>query len=135
MSKYFWEPVGKVPKFPDEAWVKKQIKNQLERLSIWWFMPSSSAYGVSGIPDFVCCSVGMFISIEAKDADGIWSEHQQERGIEIGKVKGVYILVDEDGLDRLWHFLTQWVYSNELPQGIHDFRGLNKTKLIEERKK
>lgn len=122
MSKWWWKPKGKVPLYPTEAWVKVQIKNQLEQLSFWYFMPAASAYGKDGIPDFVVCSDGYFIGIEAKKLEGEWRAAQQDRAREIDKANGVYVVVDETGLMHLWNLLSQWAYNRVLPQGIHDFR-------------
>lgn len=37
---------------------------------LWWFKPSSGAYGKSGIPDYVGCMCGTMFGIEAKANGG-----------------------------------------------------------------
>lgn len=120
MSKWF--PQGKTPEFPKEDWVKKQIKGQLKKLEIFYFMPSANGYGKAGIPDFICCANSLFIGIEAKRKDGEWSQYQQDRCVEILQQKGVYVLVDETGLEALWALLERWMLHKILEPGLHDFR-------------
>lgn len=121
-----WKIKGRRPKYPDEAWVKKQIKNQLEQLEketerLFFFMPNGGYFGVNGIPDFVCSLDGLFIGIEAKDTDGKWSQLQQDKKKEIIESGGCYILVDEDGLFKLWDVL--WI---EVAKGrFYDLRGID----------
>jgi len=124
MSKWWWKPRGEVPKYATEEWVKKQIKDQLSRFGkdVCYFMPASGAYGKTGIEDFNVCANAHAIAIEAKRFDGIWKEDQQARAREIAKAGGVYIVVDETGLNHLWSFLSNWMYNNVLPPGVHDFR-------------
>lgn len=118
----YWQSKGKMPIAPAESWVKDQIKEQLKRLDIFYFMPSANGYGKAGIPDFVCCANSLFIGIEAKRKDGEWSDYQQQRCVEILKQKGVYALVDETGLAALWRLLEDWMLMNILEPGLHDFR-------------
>lgn len=117
-----WKYKGRMPKFPTEDWVKKQIKDQLAKLNIWYFMPQGTNFGRAGMPDFICCANGHFIGIEAKKLEGIWSGVQAQIGSEINRANGVYIVVDETGLFALWELLAQWHYNNILPPGVHDFR-------------
>jgi hypothetical protein len=49
-----------------EGRVKQDVKTLLLRHGIWFFMPVQTGYGVSGIPDFICCWKGLFIGVECK---------------------------------------------------------------------
>lgn len=119
-----WKIKGRRPKYPNEAWVKKQVKDQLEALKeryedIWWYMPNGGYYGVSGIPDFIICFFGRFVSIETKDTDGKWSQAQQDKQKDISNAGGCYFLVDEDGIFTLWKYLS----ITDLNGGFFDLRG------------
>jgi len=119
-----WRIKGRRPKFPDEAWVKKQVKDQLKLLNSWYYMPNGGYYSTSGIPDFVGVLNGLFVGVETKDSDGTWSQAQRDRKEEIVKAKGCYILVDEDGLFELWTVLRAGF---EMLQGaFFDLRGADK---------
>ncbi len=109
----------KVPEFVTEAWVKKEVKRILDHFRIWWFMPAAGGWGNNGVPDFVCCYNGFFIGIEAKKGTGVWSKQQQNKanGI-VNKGYGWYILVDEDGLEKLVELLDDLE-----TEDLFDFRG------------
>ncbi len=49
-----------------ESKVKDDIKAILKEAGAWYFMPLNKGYGRNGIPDFICCYRGYFLSIEAK---------------------------------------------------------------------
>ncbi len=49
-----------------EAKVKAKIKKILDEHKVYYAMPIGSGYGRSGVPDFLCCVDGQFLSIEAK---------------------------------------------------------------------
>lgn len=123
-----WKIVGRRPKFPDEAWVKKQVKDQLklvkEKVSLWYYMPNGGYYSKSGIPDFkgILCSLGF--GIETKDSDGVWSQAQQDIMKDMVEAGGCYILVDEDGLFKLWEIL--WLSNSLLEGKFFDLRGADK---------
>ena len=52
-----------------ESKVKDKIKKILEDNKVYYAMPIGSGYGRSGVPDFLCCIDGQFLSIEAKATD------------------------------------------------------------------
>lgn len=118
-----WKIKGRRPKYPDEAWVKKQIKSQLEALDIWYYMPNGGYFSISGIPDFVTCEGGFFKGIEAKDSDGKWSTAQQDIKKAITEHGGHYILVDENGIFALWDLLSNG--PKGFHNGFHDLRGVD----------
>jgi hypothetical protein len=52
-----------------EGRVKKAVKAMLTDRKIWFFMPQAGAFGVSGVPDFICCLPafnGKLLGIETK---------------------------------------------------------------------
>lgn len=72
----------------------------------WYYMPMQNGMGVHGIPDFICCYRGKFISIEAKAPGKEPTENQKDRGSEIQLAAGTWIVVDNiDTLNQLeWTF-------------------------------
>ena len=88
-----------------ERIVKERIKKVLKKLDIWFFMPSANVFGRRGIPDFVCCMLGMFIGIEAKREDTGAKGLSPTQVIEsrgILKNAGVYMVVwNEDTLETM----------------------------------
>ena len=49
-----------------EGKVKHAVRKLLDARAIWYYMPVQTGYGVTGIPDFVCCWHGAFLDIECK---------------------------------------------------------------------
>ena len=50
-----------------EGKIKKKIDVMLKSKSnLWYFKPQAGQYGRSGVPDYIICHLGLFISIEAK---------------------------------------------------------------------
>lgn len=49
-----------------ESKTKNIIKRELTKRKVFFFMPATGGYGVSGASDFVGCYRGKFFSIEAK---------------------------------------------------------------------
>lgn len=72
-----------------EGKVKKEIKEWLDGMGAYWFMPVQSGYGINGTPDLICCLHGRFLGIETK-APGKKPNPWQEREIaRIRKAGGV----------------------------------------------
>lgn len=79
-----------------EGKVKAKVKNWLDKNGIWFYMPVQTGYGVSGIPDFVCCANGKFLAIETK-APGRISNVSDKQALQIaaiGAAGGVAVVVD-----------------------------------------
>lgn len=53
-----------------EGRVKKEIKQYLDSIGAYYFMPVQTGYGVRGTPDFLICHLGRFIAVEAKAPGG-----------------------------------------------------------------
>ena len=50
-----------------EGKIKKKIDAMLKSKSnLWYFKPQAGQYGRSGVPDYIICHLGIFITIEAK---------------------------------------------------------------------
>lgn len=91
-----------------EAKVKKQVRELLRELGIWYYQPMQNGMGQVGIPDFVCCWNGKFIAVETK-APGKRSATtpNQDRILEeITKHGGLSIVVDD--ISQLVEFLGEF---------------------------
>ena len=87
-----------------EKVVKKQIKDLLNKLGIWSFMPMQSM-GKGGVPDHIACmpvtitqdmvgqTVGLFVGIEAKAMNGKLSSLQKIQLDAITEARGVGMVV------------------------------------------
>lgn len=90
-----------------EAHVKREVKVMLKRNGWWFFMPQAGQFGTAGIPDFVCCKKGRFLSIEAKFGYNKPTELQQTRMEEIRAAGGMAVWVNEEKLHTLRKLLEQ----------------------------
>lgn len=84
-----------------EGKVKKKIKNILEELGMYYFMPPANGYGRAGIPDFIICSKGQFIAIESKAQNNKPTALQERELQRITNAGGLALVVNEDNLANL----------------------------------
>lgn len=85
----------------NEAGVKQAVKVILKTRGVYYFMPSASIYGRTGIPDFVCCYRGRFIGIETKFGYNKQTANQKREEVEIVSASGVYLLIHENNIDNI----------------------------------
>jgi len=81
-----------------EAKVKAKIKKILEAEGVYYAMPIGSAFGNSGVPDFLCCVNGFFMAIEAKANGGKATALQKKHLQKINAEGGYALIVDEETL-------------------------------------
>ena len=84
-----------------EGVVKKRIKQILEELGCYYFMPPANGYGRAGIPDFVGCFRGLFIAIEAKSGKNKPTALQLREIDRIKTAGGWALVVNEQNVDEL----------------------------------
>lgn len=89
------------PTVKDEAWVKKEVKLILKNYKVFFFMPQAGPYGTSGIPDFVCCYKGKFLSIETKARGNKPTALQDAQMAKIRKADGIALVINEHNLRTL----------------------------------
>jgi hypothetical protein len=81
--------------------VKKRVKEILDEIGAWWFMPVQTGYGKAGVPDFIVCLKGRFIAIETKFGGGKLTALQRVQAEAINKAGGPYAVVDERTVGNL----------------------------------
>lgn len=76
-----------------EGNLKLKVKEFLNSLGIlcFWFMPMMMGYGKRGIPDFVVCYKGRYVTIETKCFGRPEGPAQVQRGEEIEAAQGIRI--------------------------------------------
>lgn len=87
----------------NERDVKNAVKKVLAKYGdqIWYFMPVQSGFGTHGVPDFVCCVGGVFLTIETKYGGNDLSEWQKRQIDSIQKASGAHLTVWENTVDRV----------------------------------
>jgi hypothetical protein len=84
-----------------EGRVKKMVRAELDRHGVYYFMPPANGFGRSGIPDFVCCVNGRFLSIECKAGN---NEPTALQNFEMGKIReagGTALVINEDTIPNI----------------------------------
>lgn len=86
-----------------EAKVKKQIRKQLDELGCYYAMPIGTGYGNSGVPDFLVCMKGRFVSIEAKAGKGKPTLLQEDNMRRIREAGGIALVINEFNQEEIWN--------------------------------
>ena len=84
-----------------EAKVKKQIRKILDTTRTYFAMPIGTGYGSSGVPDFLACSNGVFIGIEAKAGKGKTTALQEDNLKRIADSGGIPLVINEANVNDL----------------------------------
>ena len=84
-----------------EAKVKKAVRNLLDELNIYHFMPPANGFGRAGIPDIIGCMDGQFIAIECKAGKGKTTALQDRELNAISNHGGTTFIANEHNLDEL----------------------------------
>ena len=90
-----------------KALIKKRIRKILDTTSTYYAMPVGTGYGNSGVPDFLCCSNGHFLAIEAKAGKGKTTALQDAHIERIQKAGGTAVIINEQNIDTLPALLEQ----------------------------
>lgn len=90
-----------------EGKVKDQIKKRLKAARAYWTMPVMTGMATNGTPDFsVCVTGGRYLAIEAKAGDGVPTELQWARLMEVERAGGDTMVINESNLDVLDAYLA-----------------------------
>ena len=89
-----------------EGRLKKEVKEVLEQYEpLWYFMPVSCGFGKQGIPDFIICANGRFLSIETKDKGKKRTPLQMLCATQITLAEGIMLLLFPGEIENLRSYL------------------------------
>ena len=79
-----------------EGRVKKKVKEYLQSIGAWYYMPVSNGMGRVGCPDILVCYKGAFVALETKAPGklGHVTANQQREIIGIQRANGLAHVVD-----------------------------------------
>jgi hypothetical protein len=80
-----------------EGKVKKKVKEYLQSIGAWYYMPVSNGMGRVGCPDILVCYKGLFLAFETKAPGKIAhvTANQQREIDAIQRVNGLAHVVDD----------------------------------------
>ena len=90
-----------------ESKVKKRVREVLDKLGIYHFMPPANGFGRAGIPDIIACMDGHFIAIECKAGSGKTTALQERELDRIHNAGGTTYIARESNLDELQQLLRE----------------------------
>ena len=90
-----------------ESKVKKRVREILDKLGIYHFMPPANGFGRAGIPDIIACMDGHFIAIECKAGSGKTTALQERELDRIHNAGGTTYIARESNLDELQQLLRE----------------------------
>lgn len=91
----------------NEGDVKKVVKQILDDLGAWWYMPVQTGYGVKGVPDFICCYKGRLVGIETKFGKNTTSKWQDVQIKKIREAGGKCYVINENNLADLPELIAE----------------------------
>jgi hypothetical protein len=80
-----------------EGKVKKKVKEYLQSIGAWYYMPVSNGMGRVGCPDILVCYKGLFMAFETKAPGKIKNvtANQQREIDEIQRANGLAHVIDD----------------------------------------
>jgi len=87
-----------------EAKVKKKVTEILKEYGAYYFYPVTGGYGMSGIPDIVCCYNGRFFAVECKAGGNTTTALQDKNIRQIRECGGTALVINEHNIEdvRTW---------------------------------
>jgi len=89
-----------------EAKVKERVKKVLKEIGVYYVMPVTGGYGVSGVPDFLVCYNGLFVGLECKAGKGKTTALQEKTLLDIRKAGGMSYVINETNISILEDILN-----------------------------
>jgi hypothetical protein len=83
-----------------EGKVKDKVKRLFKSMGVYYAMPATGGYGISGVPDFLVCLKGRFIGVECKAGKGKPTALQLKNLAEIEASGGISVIVNEENLEQ-----------------------------------
>jgi len=91
-----------------EGKVKAEIKKILKEKGIFYFMPNMSGLGSTGMPDFLLCINGSWVTIEAKrDSKAKITPKQQVRMKQLRQAGALTLLVHADNMGDFQSYISE----------------------------
>ena len=84
-----------------EGRVKDKVTKLLKSHNVYYFFPVTGGYGVSGIPDIVCCHNGRFIAIECKAGKNKTTALQDRQLELIRQSGGIALVINEENIHEV----------------------------------
>ena len=84
-----------------EGKVKDKVVKILKQYGVYYFFPVTGGFGMSGIPDIICCHNGRFIAIECKAGKNKTTPLQDAHIARIRAAGGVAVVINEENVDGL----------------------------------
>ena len=84
-----------------EGKVKDKVVKILKQYGVYYFFPVTGGFGMSGIPDIICCHNGRFIAIECKAGKNKTTALQDAHLARIRAAGGVAVVINEETVHGL----------------------------------
>ena len=91
-----------------EGKIKAKVKKVLAEAGVWYAMPLGSTFGKRGVPDFVACCDGRFLSIETKAGKGKTTALQEYEMQRIRAAGGTAIVINDSNVESFAAWLADW---------------------------
>ncbi len=89
-----------------EGRVKDKVTKLLKSHNVYYFFPVTGGYGVSGIPDIVCCHNGRFIAIECKAGKNKTTALQDRQLEMIRQSGGIALVINEENIHEVENIIN-----------------------------
>ena len=84
-----------------EGKVKDKVVKILKQYGVYYYFPVTGGFGMSGIPDIICCHNGRFIAIECKAGKNKTTALQDAHLARIRAAGGVAVVINEENVNGL----------------------------------
>lgn len=84
-----------------EGKVKDKVVKILKQYGVYYFFPVTGGFGMSGIPDIICCHNGRFIAIECKAGKNKTTALQDAHLARIRAAGGIAVVINEENVNGL----------------------------------
>lgn len=89
-----------------EGRVKDKVTKLLKSYNVYYFFPVTGGYGVSGIPDIVCCHNGRFIAFECKAGKNKTTALQDRQLEMIRQSGGIALVINEENIHEVENIIN-----------------------------